>query len=146
MKTRHFIKTIIKQRVKTFFLNTLIALNVKWVPQLNVIVTSQALITCLILRSLWQKLSQDFKIGITNPYWLGISPISRYYTIRNFRTFVGTFPKKTKKSFLRRKYSVKSSWFPVSKDNLPYNRIRKWTNNIPLKLILKSSHIASKIT
>ena len=50
MKTRHVIKTVIKQRVKTCFLSTLIALNIKWVPHLNVIVTSQALIKCLISR------------------------------------------------------------------------------------------------
>ena len=33
METRHFIKTLCKQKVKTFFLNTLIAL--KWVPRLS---------------------------------------------------------------------------------------------------------------
>ena len=31
METRYFIKTLCKQKVKTFFLSTLIALNVKWV-------------------------------------------------------------------------------------------------------------------
>ena len=35
METRHFIKTLCKQKVKTFFLSTLIALNVKWVPRFN---------------------------------------------------------------------------------------------------------------
>ena len=30
METRHFIKTLCKQKIKTFFLSTLIALNVKW--------------------------------------------------------------------------------------------------------------------
>ena len=30
------------------------------------------------------------------------------------------------KSFLRRTYSVQASWFPESKDNLRYNRIRKF--------------------
>ena len=35
METRHFIKTLRKQKVKTFFLSTLIALNVKWVPHFN---------------------------------------------------------------------------------------------------------------
>ena len=33
MKTRHFSNTLCKQKVKTFFLNTLIVLNVKWVPR-----------------------------------------------------------------------------------------------------------------
>ena len=33
-ETRHFIKTLCKQKVKTFFLSTLIALNPKWVPRL----------------------------------------------------------------------------------------------------------------
>ena len=31
----HFIKTLYKQKVKTFFLNTLIALNTKWAPRFN---------------------------------------------------------------------------------------------------------------
>ena len=35
METRHFIKTLCKQKFKTFFLSTLIALNPKWVPRLN---------------------------------------------------------------------------------------------------------------
>ena len=35
METRHFMKTLCKQKVKTFFLSTLIALNVKWVPRLR---------------------------------------------------------------------------------------------------------------
>ena len=34
METQHFIKTLCKQKVKTFFLSTLIVLNVKWVPGL----------------------------------------------------------------------------------------------------------------
>ena len=34
METRHFIKTLCKQKVKTFYLSTLIALNPKWVPRL----------------------------------------------------------------------------------------------------------------
>ena len=34
METRHFIETLDKENVKTFFLSTLIALNVKWVPLL----------------------------------------------------------------------------------------------------------------
>ena len=33
METRHFMKTLCKQKVKTFFLSTLIELNVKWVPR-----------------------------------------------------------------------------------------------------------------
>ena len=35
METRHFIKTICKQKVKTFFLSTLIALKPKWVQRFN---------------------------------------------------------------------------------------------------------------
>ena len=35
METRHFIKTLCKQKVKTFFLSTLIALKPKWVPRLR---------------------------------------------------------------------------------------------------------------
>ena len=35
MEARHFIKTLCKQKVKTFFLCTLIALNVKWVPRVK---------------------------------------------------------------------------------------------------------------
>ena len=35
METRHFIKTLKKQKVKTL-LSTLIALNVKWVPLFKV--------------------------------------------------------------------------------------------------------------
>ena len=35
LETRHFIKTLCKQKVKTFFLSTLIALNPKWVPRLT---------------------------------------------------------------------------------------------------------------
>ena len=33
METQHFIKTLHKQKIKTFFLSTLIALNVKWIPR-----------------------------------------------------------------------------------------------------------------
>ena len=33
METRHFIKTWCKQKVKIFFLSTLISLNPKWVPR-----------------------------------------------------------------------------------------------------------------
>ena len=33
METRQFIKTLRKQKVKTFFLSTLIALKPKWVPR-----------------------------------------------------------------------------------------------------------------
>ena len=33
METRHFIKTLCEQKVKTFFLS--IALNPKWVPRLE---------------------------------------------------------------------------------------------------------------
>ena len=33
METRHFIEILCKQKVKTFFLSTLIALNVRWVPR-----------------------------------------------------------------------------------------------------------------
>ena len=35
MELRHFIKTLCKQKVKTFFLSTLIAINIKWIPRLN---------------------------------------------------------------------------------------------------------------
>ena len=35
METRHFIKTLCKQKVKIFFLSTLIALKSKWVPRLS---------------------------------------------------------------------------------------------------------------
>ena len=35
MKTRYFIKTSYKQKVKTFFLSTPVSLNVKWVPRLR---------------------------------------------------------------------------------------------------------------
>ena len=35
IETRHFIKTLFKQKVKTFFLSALLALNVKWVPPLK---------------------------------------------------------------------------------------------------------------
>ena len=34
METRYFGNTLCKQKVKAFFLSTLIALNVKWVPHL----------------------------------------------------------------------------------------------------------------
>ena len=34
METRHFIKTLCKQKVKSLLLSTLVALNVKWVPRL----------------------------------------------------------------------------------------------------------------
>ena len=36
METRHFIKNLCKQKVRVFFLSTLIAINVKWVPRLIV--------------------------------------------------------------------------------------------------------------
>ena len=35
VETPHFIKTLCKQKVETFFLSTLIALKPKWVPRLN---------------------------------------------------------------------------------------------------------------
>ena len=35
METRHFIKTLCKQKVKIIFLSTLIALNVKWVTRFS---------------------------------------------------------------------------------------------------------------
>ena len=35
METRHFIKTLCTQKVETFFLSTLIALNPKWVPRFS---------------------------------------------------------------------------------------------------------------
>ena len=35
METRHFINILCKRKVKTFFLSTLIALNVKWLPHLR---------------------------------------------------------------------------------------------------------------
>ena len=34
METRHFIKTLCKQKVKSFFLSNFIALKVRWVPHL----------------------------------------------------------------------------------------------------------------
>ena len=33
MEARHFINTLCKQKVKTFFLSSLITLNFKWVPR-----------------------------------------------------------------------------------------------------------------
>ena len=36
METQHFVnKTLRKQKIKTFFLIALIALNVKWLPRFN---------------------------------------------------------------------------------------------------------------
>ena len=36
METRHFRKILCKQKVTTFFSSTLIGLNIKWVPGLNI--------------------------------------------------------------------------------------------------------------
>ena len=40
METWHFISALCKQKVKTFFLSTLIVLSVKWVPRLTSTITS----------------------------------------------------------------------------------------------------------
>ena len=39
METRDFIKTLCKQKIKTFFFSTLIALKVKWVPRFKEFLT-----------------------------------------------------------------------------------------------------------
>ena len=49
MGTRNFIKTLCKQKLKTFFISTFNALNIKWVPRLKIL--SLLLHPMLIFRS-----------------------------------------------------------------------------------------------
>ena len=44
IETRHFIKTLCKQKFRAFFLSTLIALNVKWVPRLKELVLPSSIL------------------------------------------------------------------------------------------------------
>ena len=63
METRHFGSTLCKQKVKTYILSTLAALNVKWVPRFTKIFIHSFIHSCETLEKSNCKLNSFLKKG-----------------------------------------------------------------------------------